>query len=209
MAVKSHIVNGSGKRVAATVNDDRALYVTHIPLRLGTVSAELLTAQKVLFTRMTNDAGSADMNVNGSVTNQSFYIPSQPDRTYVVNSFRFVLNDENMTISSNESRRFGSASGSDLPNGITFSVNQGGITTNLFINPVQTIGDFLFYVDEYDNLPDSVAAGVDLLTFDFHMPVPIILPIGSQDNVVLTVRDNLSTLNFFQVYVKGYQELRM
>lgn len=207
MTVKSHIISGSGKRVAATVNDDRALLTTSIPLRLSSLPAELLTAQKVLFAQMVDTAGSPNMNVNGAVTNQSFFVPSQADRTYVVHSFRIVLNDVQMTIASNESRRFGSIA--LLTNGITFSVTQGGTTTNLFIDPILNIGDFLNYVDEYDNLPDAISGGVDLLTLDYKMPIPIVLPIGSKDTITMTIRDDLTTVDFFQVFVRGYQELRV
>lgn len=211
MTTPAHIVDGAGTGAHGKVTQDNALRASETHQRSSTIGSELLTANKLLREFMRTSAGSRDMNVNGSVTPVEFLLPAAASATITkyITSVRFLLNDATMTPSNaGDLRRFGAATAANTPltNGILFDVFQGGTTTAEFSDPVRVLGDFFNYLDDFQSFVSGAGAGIDFLTMDFLFEKPIVLPRGSTDRAVITIRDNLSTVDKFQVLVFGWQD---
>ena len=162
---------------------------------------------------LTTAAGSSDMTVDGSSTAVEFTLGASSTDLCRISEFRMVFHDSQMVITSNESRRFGSAASSPgLTNGLTLNVEQAGITANLFANPVVAIGNFYRYARSWGgsgivNDAAAISASVDYLGVTLYLPfAPIVLFPGSQDRIVLTVQDDLTSLTLFEVQYYGTVE---
>lgn len=203
------IKDGTGTNTKTSVTSEHAVRVSPVQPPGDEVGIKILTRNKILRDFFVNSSGSKNINVNGSVTNELFSISSKNGIIKYITSMRVILNDGNMDMATaGQVQRFGdSAAAPGLANGILLNVTQAGIVTNLFIDPIQNIGDFLNYSDNFTNIKDGVTAGVDLLIFDFNFETPIVLFEGSFDAINLTVRDNLTPTNLFQILVRGYQEV--
>lgn len=203
------IKDGTGTNVKTSVTSENALRVSVVQPPGKEIDVNILTRHKLLRDFLKNSTNSKDLNVNGSVTNQVFSFSSSLNYIKYITSMRIILNDGNLDMSTaGQVQRFGDAAGAPgLTNGLLFDITQSGNITNLFIDPIKNIGDFLNYSDDFTNIKDGIAGGVDFLSFDFNFEVPIVFVSGSLDTMTLTVRDNLTAMNLFQVLVKGYQEV--
>lgn len=208
MALKSQITDGTGTHRKAKVSSDHALFVTAIPARAGDLPEGLASASKLYRAYMTNSSGGTGLNVNGSTTAVSFKINAGSDRQISVYQLRVIFNAAQMQIETNEIRRFGPAAAAPgLTNGLIFRTTQSGVVTNIFVEVVKNIGDFLNYSDSYLNLKDSIANGTDLLIFTFDFVEPIALEAQSTDSLEMVVQDDLTTVELFRVIARGTQEL--
>ena len=209
MAFPAKIEDGTGSKTKAKVTEDHALLVTGIEQNAFFVDDDVLTRYKLLRAFMTNGT-SKDMNVNGSVTPVEFTVTSDVGKVLYITQIRILINGTYFELDTQDFRRFGlaTAGGGALPNGLTLNVEQGGIVTSMFADPVTQTGDFLNYADDFVNLKNSISAQSDFLSFDIHFEKPVVLPESVTDRMVMTVRDNLTSIDLFQVLVRGYQEVR-
>ena len=134
-------------------------------------------------------------------------VTPQSDRVKWVMSWRIILHSTDMEINTNDFRRFGAAAiAPGLTNGIEFYFNQAGRRTDVFLENVKSIGQFLDYADGFTNLVNAVTSQSDYLSLDFSFDQPVVLAPGSNDQIVLGVSDDLTALDFAQVIVRGWQE---
>ena len=153
-----------------------------------------------------DSVGSTNINVNGAVTPVEFTITSSSTETRWIKSLRFLIEDENGVIASTEFRRFFSVVNGPLTNGLQIDAFQNGSVTAIASEPILTSGDFLNYATSYLNFADAIANGVDFLLIDFDFVTPVVLTPGSNDRLVVRVRDNLTAMNSFKCLAIGYSE---
>jgi len=211
MAFPTNIEDGTGSRKRAKVTKDHALRVTTFDADGFETPDAALTRFKLYRTFLKDSAGSKNLNVNGSVTPVEFTATSEPGKILYVLQARVILNGTYFEMNTNDFRRFGAATagGGSLTNGITFKAIQGGIETLLFAEPVKQSGDFFNYQDDFVNLVNAVSAQSDFLSLDFHFGTPIVIPEAVTDKLVMTIQDNLTAIDLFQVLVRGYQEVKI
>ena len=210
MAVDFCIRDGTGTKSKANVSSDNALkvYTTDITLADQAVSnyAELIR-KKQYRDWLRTSTGDTDMCIDGSSTPVYFLETPQSDRVKWVMSWRIILHSTDMEINTNDFRRFGAAAiAPGLTNGIEFYFNQAGRRTDVFLENVKSIGQFLDYADGFTNLVNAVTSQSDYLSLDFSFDQPVVLAPGSNDQIVLGVSDDLTALDFAQVIVRGWQE---
>jgi hypothetical protein len=206
MPLKTRLVDGRGTGREANVTTEHALLVSVVPSNPKDVDVEVVTRNKVYRDKFKDALLNEDLNVDGSVTVKQFFIQAEVDKAKWVTSVRFVFNDANMELVTNDFRRFGTAATSPgLINGIRFHAEQGGIITEVFFEYVKTIGAFMNYADKYVNFNNAISAVVDFLSFDFDFDEPVPLPDGTQDKLVITIQDDLTSVDLFQVFARGYQ----
>jgi hypothetical protein len=207
VSIKTRIADGQGGGYSAGVTQDHALKVSVVNRTASDTTVEELTRIKLLRDFL-KSGSSINLNVDGSTTPVIFSHQAALGFAKWVQGVRFLFHDVNMELDTNDFRRFGTAAITPgLINGIKFYVEQGGTTTNFFVSPIQTIGDFMSYADDYTNFVNSIDTQTDFLSFDFNFDVPVALPDGSTDRVVVEIQDDLSSLTLFNVIVRGYQEL--
>ncbi|MDX1746324.1 MAG: hypothetical protein R3324_10335, partial [Halobacteriales archaeon] len=173
------------------------------------LSNEELTRFKQYRAFLRNTAGSKEMNVDGSVTPVDFRVVAEVGKVKWVAGARFIINGTNFEMVSQDLKRFGSATsgGGSLPNGLAFFSDQGGVLTNIFLDPVRQTVDFLNYNDDFTNFVNAITSQSDFLSFDFFFEQPVVLAPGSVDELVVRVQDDLTALDQLRVIVRGYQEL--
>ena len=210
MSVKAKIVGGIGRGIAAGVTPDHALMIEQMPSRQADLDPQLLNSKK-LYREWFSQAGFIfNMNVTGTLSAPyKFTIDSKTDRLVTISAMRVIFESQLMAMNTAEIRRFGPASTADLPNGLRLYAYQAGIQTNIFLDPVRTLADFLYYSSSYQNVVDGIATGVDLATFLISFETPIHLPAGSTDKLELQIMDSLAGIARFQIMVLGTQELKI
>jgi hypothetical protein len=206
--LKSLLLDGEGAGRTAGITRDHAVKVTVLDPVSIELPVETLTRRKVIFEYLSNNSN-YDLNVDGS-TPIDFTVDAELLKVKWITKLRVILNGVNLEIDTNDFRRFGAATASQTPltNGIKLFVRQGGVNSNLYVEPIKTIGEFLYYSDNFVNLPNSVGTQEDYLYFDFIFEVPVVLPEGTQDKIVMTIQDDLTDIDFFRVIARGYQELK-
>lgn len=148
-----------------------------------------------------------DMNVDGSSTPELFKVTAVAGEIRWVTQIRFAHEGSRLNIANIEARRFGEAAASPgLTNGVKLSVTQSGSTTEIFVEPIQNIGNYQPPSDKITNNIDSVAAGEDFLQIEVDLPQPIGLHPDSADEIVITIQDDLTALDFYRAAVQGWRE---
>jgi hypothetical protein len=209
MATPVEIKDGTGTNFKAKVTRDHALLVTGIDKSGFDTNDSVLTRYK-LFRGFLKNNGSKNLNVNGSVTPVEFNVTSEPGKVLYVSQLRVLLNGTYFEMNTNDFRRFGAATagGGSLTNGISLVAKQGGLSTPLFADPIKQSGDFFNYADDFVNLVNAVTAQSDFLSFDLHFEQPVVLPEAVSDSVIMTISDDLTAIDLFQVAVRGWQEVK-
>lgn len=206
MPIRNHIEDGGGTGRLTDVTARDALKVQTMPETAVGIPQRVLTALLVEREYLTNAAGSSNLNVNGSVTAVDFSVRAETGVTKWITGFDVLFEDGQMDMSTTEFRRFADAAAT-LTNGILIFAEQSGVTTNIAVDPIQVMGDFFNYADSYVNLVNAVAANTDFLRWTFMLDKPIVIPAGTQDRFVFTIRDDLTAMNSFKVIARGYKEL--
>ena len=202
---------GLGGHKKAAVTSDCALRVTQIDRKLSDLTIDQLTRVKFfngLFERA-DGSGSTSLNVDGSVTPVDFVINPPAGQAIQVRELRFILEGGDMSMTTNDARKFSTAAGTaGLTNGLECFIEQGGEQNNIFVEPIQHMSEFFNYITDFYNVPDGVAVNVDILTWviDLKLLVPIPVADSSVDRVVVRVNDNLTSINKFQVLTTGQRE---
>lgn len=212
MSVRTNIADGRGSNRETIVTPDHALLVSGTTRSAADTPVEELTRLKLFseYLRRLSDNASG-MNVDGSVTPQEFVLASVAGYTRWITHLRVFVEGNNFdTTISGDFRRWGAVAASPgLANGTELFVEQGGVTTDIFYDPVKTMGDLFDYEDAFVNFSNAVTATADYLSIDFVPAVPIVLPSGNIDRIVARVNDNLVNANFlrFEILARGYQEI--
>jgi hypothetical protein len=216
MSIKNLIQDGEGTKRTAGVTSDHALKVTDTSYGFGPALIDLqaegfqsLLRKKTWVSYFENSVGGHDLNIDGSVTPVTFKISSQEDRLKTIQYVRFIMHDTQMSLSGAEGSRFASAAAvPGLTNGVRFFIEQGGEELDLFLEPIKQIVQFMNYAVELVNEAGVLGAGEDLLTvtmtFDF---APVHIVPGGFDSINVKIQDDLSSINLFQVFGFGSQEL--
>jgi len=208
--LRTTITNGTGKKYEAQVTAEHALVVTSQASSGFDVSSNVLTRYKLFRGFMTDSSGSKDLNIDGSTTPVEFSVTSETGKVLYVQQIRVLLNGTYFEMDTNDFRRFGEATagGGSLTNGIELEVRQGGVMTELFAEPIKQTGDFFNYADNFTNLVNAVSAQSDFLSFDFEFEQPVVLPESVEDRLIMTISDDLTDIDLFQVTVRGWQEVK-
>jgi len=207
MSFPSKIVDGGGTNRAAVVTENNELKVTVAPFSAASFSAEDITRQKYFTAFATDSVGSFDLAVDGSSTPVSFSVRAVVGQITWVTRIRFLFNGTQLDMSGPEARRFGPAAGtSGLTNGLKCWVEQGGIVSEFYNEPVTHMNDFWSYTDEFVNAIGAIAANTDFLSWDIDLPKAVAIPASSSDRIVVQVRDDLTSFDLFQVVMRGWKE---
>lgn len=208
MPLPTFITDGERSNVRAGVTGANALKVSIQEQSAAELPIEILTIRKQFRGFLETPAGSSDLNVDGSVTPVEFLVGADVSATRWITGIRILLNDISMELDTNDFRRFGTAAiAPGLTNGLEIYVEQSGFRTDLYLDPIKTIGDFMNYADRYVNFINAIGTQEDFLSFDFDFDVPVVLPPGSLDKIAMVVNDDLTPVDLFNVIVRGYQEL--
>ena len=206
--LKTAIVDPEGS-FTAEVTPNRALRVSIVESNALELPVDLLTQRKQLREYMRSTAGSKDMNVDGSSTPVDFFAKATPGHVKWITGFRVILNGTYLELETADFRRFGAAATAPgLTNGLLLDSHQGGVVTDFFEEPIQNVGQFMDYSDNFTNLVNAISSQSDYLSFNFWLDTPLVLPDGSEDHLHLTVRDDLTALDSFQVAIRGYQQVQ-
>lgn len=207
MTIRTHISDGTGTCRNAAVTENFALKVQVVPETSKGLPPEDLSNLRQYRDFLVN-AGSPDMNVDGSVTVQEFKIISDPGVTKWITGFRILMEGANLEIATNDFRRFGNATSANnsLPNGVKIQTNQSGVVTDIVSEPIGIVGDFLSYADDFTNLVNAVSSTSDFLKFIFTFDKPVVLAEGGSDSLSVFIRDDLTPIDKFQALARGYQE---
>ena len=205
MSVDANIIDPDTAR-AASVDHCGALRVVAAPYppTLGCSNVQIAPV-----TALATAAGSSDMRVNGATAPVEFLLRAHPEyQTWLV-SATFVIADASMTLSS-----FGNLTA--LTNGCRFfyrntrgEIDIANLLSNFDIvtlcggHPAFGSGATAFIAA---NVSGNSEGLVQVYDFAAHLPPHgVRLTRGSQEELVLAVRDDLSTgIDRFQVLVKAY-----
>lgn len=207
MSIGTIIRDGTGTRYTAHVTRDHALKVS--PVTINTLDQTIgeLTLKKQYRDWLRTSGGSENMNVDGSATPVLFEETAEPGKVKWITAWRLVMHNTYMELDTNDFRRFGTAATAPgLTNGIEFYFEQSGRHIDVFLESVKTIGDFMQYSDDYVNLINAVASQTDYLHFIFRFDQPVALPAGSNDKIVMSINDDLTSVDLMKVVVRGWQE---
>jgi len=207
MSLKSRIVDGEGSGSEAGVTPDHLVKVGRVPVSARDLTIDQLTRLQFFSAFLADEAGSQDIDVDGSTTPVEFFIERVEGQVLHIKSIRFVLNDEQMNMGGGEARRFASAAASPgLTNGVEMFVEQGGTTQSIFNTPVKQMADFWQYSTDFLSAVGAFGAGEDFLSFDFDLDQAVVLAEKSVDRFVVKVMDDLTSINFFKVIARGWRE---
>jgi hypothetical protein len=200
MSIDVQISDGKGSRKRARVYEDRGMATLQHPWPPPPVTNEA-GRLRIFVQFLTIDgtsSGSKDMRVDGSSTNQKFYIPAHATNDCYISELNFVIADQNATLD-----KFGNLTA--LSNGCKLSyldergevIINDGLTSNWEMirmcgaNPAFGDGANVFRAP---NVAGTVEAYVPVLDFRklFGFPWGLKLASGTRQEIAFTVRDNLS-----------------
>jgi hypothetical protein len=204
------INDGTGNQRQASVSKHNALKVVdqRIP------SSEDPTLLIPLQVDFKNDSDSTDMRVDGSTTNVSFAIKALPDVDIFIDSISFRIADVNAS-----ANKFGNIA--ELTNGcqlIYSDLDNGEIIIG---KELKTNFDFLrlcqgkpSFGSSNDALRIANASGqsegyIPVLDFSemFGLPWGVRLRAGSEEKLVIKIRDNTTTIDAFDAVAFGFKKL--
>jgi len=157
------------------------------------------------------DSGIINMNVDGSITPQTFYLGTDVDYDIYISHIVIVVADNTVS-----HKTFGSLS--TLTNGFDLILLEGGVETKLF-NKAKTVGELLlqsglvaaFYAGASMNEVTAFIGNsdADIITFPIAEFVPggLRLGHGSTNNLRAVVNDVLLGLELFEIRVFGYKSV--
>lgn len=212
MPTPINIKDGTGSQILAKVTKDHALLVSNQTRTIVEISPAELTRRKLFYEYLRRESDdSRDMTVDGSSTPQEFIMASAESSVRFIQLIRFIIEGDNFDLTaSGDFRRWGSvATAPGLTNGIEFYALQSGVQTNIFYDPVKTMGDLFNYQTNFTNFINAVDSQADYLSIDIDMPADVALPLGVNDKIVVKINDNLVQANFLKLrcLVKGTQEV--
>jgi len=209
MSYPSEIVDGHGTGYSLKINEEGTANVVvhpHPPLSDPTVTEPF----RQFFTDDGAPTGSEDMTVNGSTTEQEFFITAQAEKDVYIKSISVVISDAGAALN-----EFGNLAA--LTNGCKFThfTSDGGetvindsLTTNFeFVrlaigNPSFGNGANSFRANNVSGTSEAFLPVIDMQAI-FGMPLGLKLRKGTLDRVIFTIRDNVSALDQFDAIGYG------
>ncbi len=206
MSIATRIRDGEGTGIEAGVTKSHALKTTSTFLRFRDLLPEEWVATKVFNELLRNSSNSGDLNVDGSVTPVEFELTSDDNLMLNIHRIRLLMQDAKCHLPS-DGNRFGDGNPTGLANGLELFVEQGGLRTDFFFEPVQLLIDLLSYATDYTSFANVYGANDDYLSVDFDLFAPITLVPSSKDRIAARVSDDLSGFVQFNVICMGTQEV--
>ncbi len=140
---------------------------------------------------------SPDLNVDGSVTPVEFTVAPPTGKIWYVYNISLVIQDNAINFT-----KFGGLLA--LTNGVDFKVKQNGLSEEVLAN-IKNNGEFYTFANQV--LLES--ASIDILVIQINTKTntgTTFKLINSQsDNFKVIVNDNLTSINKFQIIVRGYE----
>jgi len=207
--INANIVDGTGGVNRAKVGPEGALYTVVHPHPPALEETGPIPFRQYFTDDGTMD-GSNDMRVNGSSTEQSFYIKADPEMDTYIGSASVVIADAGATLN-----KFGNIS--ELTNGVSFeweTQDQGtvviheGLKTNFMF--VRLAGGAPAFGDgttafRAANVSGNSEAFLPMIDFSdiFGLPWGMRLRAGTDDKLKFTVRDNITGIDEFDIIGYG------
>jgi hypothetical protein len=210
MSIKTRIVDGLGSGRQAGVDSANRLMVSpaeSTPPEVGQVNRYRFHSQ--LLSSNGDGTGTTNMNVDGSVTMQQFTVEANEDYDLRIMKVVVIIAD-NLVSHSN----FGNVSA--LTNGIELHTNESGVITKI-IEDAKTGGQVIAqsalgapYGDaatafELSNWSGTDDAQTIVVPIDEIVPNGLRIGRGSEDHVMMMVKDDLRGLAEFTCRVIGYR----
>lgn len=206
MSVKSNIIDGTGTKSAVKVGKNNQIYSTPVEPDVPIVGTE--NRYRFYSNYLTNQSGVTNANINGSVTNDYFYIRSSND--YDLHIMKLIIYVQDGTVSHSG---FGSLG--VLINGINLYTIESGEQVNILSN-IRTFAHMIEQTAiekpfgdastafELDSVSGSEDAWCLPFTLSDYVPGGVRIGRGTLDKIELQIRDNLTGLTFFTVRALGY-----
>lgn len=204
MSINSYLVDPS-KKYKAVVNGEGSLNVAIIERdtpKIGATSRYQYLSDLLGSTGASS--GTTNMNVNGSVTPQEFFVDASPDYDLRITKIIIVLVDGSIAYN-----KFGAIAA--LANGFTISLTEAGVETPI-IDSATTTGELITTAGEptaFTTLANFDAANNNAfileLSIDERVPEGIRIGRGTLDKLKATVSDDLTTLVSLTVRAIGYK----
>ena len=204
--IKSHITDGCGNKTKVT--EDGRLVVTNDPLPEVGVENRYQYFQGRLGSTGLDD-GTLNMNVDGSVTPQSFYVKSDVNYDLYINQITIVIADA--AVSHNN---FGGVN--ELTNGWDLKLTEAGTETYL-IEKAKTGGQVMAQsgfgrpfgtsaeMNELINWSGNADAQIVTLPVGDFVPGGLRIGRGTNDTLESIVNDDITGLTEMYVYLYGYK----
>jgi len=164
------------------------------------------------FTADGTTAGSEDLTVDGSTNEVRFWVQAHADHDIYLRTLSSIISDAGAKLN-----LFGAAAA--LTNGVLFShetqetgtsVLHEGLKTNLDMvrlalgSPAIGTGTDAFKADISGGGADSYLPSINLADI-FGLPWGLRLRKGTEDKLIITIRDNISTVTQFDIIAYGIQ----
>lgn len=214
MSITNKIIDGFGSGRHAKVDDGGYLRVQPSPFPPADDRDLQIIYRK--FLTLNGNGTTTSMIVNGSVTPQNFYIEAEPDNDIYITSLSFLLADTAVTPVLAE---FGDLAA--LTNGFRlYYQDKNGdvdiadsIKTNFELirlcqgQPSFGTGADAFFTEEVTTAAGNQFAIIPTLFFNqvFGFQYGVRLLNGTQNKLILSVRDNLAGLDAFNVIAYGFK----
>ena len=212
--LKTVLVDGYGNGIKAKINKEGELSVVVHP-HPPQDETKTTSPFRQYFTNDGLSTGSNDMVVNGSTTNQSFYIKAIPDYDIYINSINAEVSDGG----SPTLNLFGALAA--LSNGVQwlhftqesgeYTIHEGVKTNKEFIRLANGRGAFGDGVNAFladvsgGGTAKSYFAFIDISEI-FGMPWGLRLRKGTTDQLIFKIRDDLSALTTFNAIGYGIRQ---
>lgn len=208
MSGKFIITDGNGGEQKAKVSDEGALNVVMHP---HPPDAEKVAARPYR-SYFKNAAGATDMRVDGSTTNQDFYLESSQTRDIYVKTVSVVIADASATLN-----KFGNLTA--LTNGLSFQWETSDLGTVTISDALKSNFDFVRLAKGQPAFGDGAAAfragnvigtsegyipAIDLAQI-FGLQYGIRLRRGTNDRLSFTVKDNVTGVDEFDAIGFGLE----
>lgn len=153
-------------------------------------------------TRVTGSTGtqSDDLAVNGAPSPVIYSIIANTEYEYNIEKIRFIIIDEDEKF-----KTFGGIA--KLTNGIDFKIKTSSSNAQLWFNAT-TNSELIANTDSYTLMIDAFDGGVDMLVCVIKFENPIILQADTNQYLSITINDDLSTINSFQVKAEGWLNIK-
>jgi len=191
------IVNNTETKTVDTITDG-SLERLATDAKLVTGSEVIIKARPGLnFAEFLKNAGSEDLNVDGSVTPVTFTAGPPTGKKWFIHTITIAMEDASINFT-----KFGGRSA--LTNGVDFKIEEIGLS-EITLATVKRNGAFY----EFANIVFFESAATDILVA--HVQVLInsgtTFELGATDGGLVTavVNDDLTTLNEFTVLIRGYE----
>lgn len=207
MSIKARILDGTGKGTELEIDSNNAAKVVNV----GIPPKDLNTVLKPFTSLFQNENGVTDMRVDGSTANADFYVTAVEQGDLYIQTLAFTIADAGASLN-----EFGALSaltnGCDLiyqDNELGDVVIASALKSNFdFVqlcnfNPTFGTGTAAFLASNVSGTSEAYVPILDL-TDVFGLPYGLRLPRRSDKKLVLRIKDNVSTIDRFDIKAFGF-----